>query len=315
MTGATPRTPVVLLGPQRYVRTVRSVADERFPEGPVATITAGWQEWEGDDAALDRDLGGRSVNLRIHRRGEEVFEGDPELARAHRTLQRQLRLLKKAYHLRLELAYQAWETLDRATGDEAVLGPEREAAFQDIRRLDDRHLERVAEIRADFEGRFRPLERDGVAHHRREIEVRLGGCPAVVIEGGHVPALLNRLRLFDLAPLLRGRTLVACAGGAMVLSPRVVYFHDSPPQGPSRPEAAEPGFGFFTGLVALPDAWNRLALDDPDRVSRLARRFEPDSCVALDGGSRIDWDGEGWRPVSAGHLTTAGRVERWEAPA
>lgn len=302
---------MVLLGPQRYVRTVQAVAQELFRDGPVATVTAGWQEWEGDDHALDRDLGGRSVNLEVYRRSEAAFEEDRELAQAHRALQARLRLLKKAYHARIELAYQAWETVDRLSGDEAVLGPEREAAFQLIRSLDDRHVERVAELRHEFEQRLRPLERDPVVRQRAEMEARLRDAAAVVVEGGHVPALINRLRLFDLVPLFRGRVVVACAGGAMVMASRVVYFHDAPPQGPSRPEAAEPGFGLFRGVVALPDAARRLALRDADRVSRLARRFAPDSCIALDGGSRIDWDGTGWRPVSAGRLTAGGRVERW----
>lgn len=305
------RATVVLLGPQRYVRTIQPVAAELFPEGPVATVTAGWQEWEGDDEALDRDLGGRSVNLEIYRRSQAVLDADPELAKAHRALQARLRLLKKAYHTRLELAYQAWEAVDRLPGDESVLGPEREAAFQVIRKLDARHVERVAELRHEYEQRLLPLERKAVARHRAEIEAGLRDASAVVVEGGHVPVLINRLRLFDAVSLFGDRVVVACAGGAMVMSSRVVYFHDTPPQGHSRPEAAEPGFGLFKGVVALPDAAHRLALGDPDRVGRLARRFEPDSCIALDGGSRLDWDGTGWRPVSAGRLTAAGRVERW----
>ncbi|MDH3224026.1 MAG: hypothetical protein OEO23_09935 [Gemmatimonadota bacterium] len=306
---------VVLLGPQRYERTLRPVAEELFPEGPVATVTAGWQEWERDDRALDRDLDGRSVNLELYRRAEHVFQADPELAKAHRHLQTRLRLLKKAYHTRLELAYRAWEAVDRIPGDDAVLGPEREAAFQVIRELDTRHIDRVSELRAEFERRLRPTERDAVARQRAEMETILGSTAALVIEGGHVPVLLNRFHIFGLTSGLSGRTVVACAGGAMVLAPRVVFFHDSPPQGSSIPEAAEAGVGLFEGVVVLPDAGRRLELGNRDRVSRLARRFEPYSCIALDGGSRIDWDGSGWRPGDAGRLTSSGKVERWRASA
>ena len=99
----------------------------------------------------------------------------------------------------------------------------------------------------------------------------------------------------------------------MVLAPRIVFFHDAPPQGLSRPEVAEAGLGLFEGVVALPDASRRLALDDRDRVSRFARRFAPDSCVTLDGGGRIDWDGNRWTRLDAGYLTTDGNVEAWEA--
>lgn len=99
----------------------------------------------------------------------------------------------------------------------------------------------------------------------------------------------------------------------MVLAPRIVFFHDAPPQGLSRPEVAEAGLGLFEGVVALPDASRRLALGDQDRVSRFARRFAPDSCVTLDGGGRIDWDGNRWTRMDAGYLTTDGNVEAWEA--
>ncbi|NNF26800.1 MAG: hypothetical protein HKN73_06260 [Gemmatimonadetes bacterium] len=307
------RKPVVLLGPQRYVRSVGAVAQDFFPTGPVATITAGWQEWEEDDEALDRDLGHRSVNLALYQRALRVMEADPELARAHRLMQSRIRLLAKAYRFRLGLAHKAWQTLDQAQGEESVLGPEREAAFQLIRDLDRRQMDRVGELRAEFGRQY--SARDTVLAHRRELEHLVGEVEAVVIEGGHVPVLVNRLRLFDLAPLLRDRAVVACAGAAMVISPTIVFFHDSPPQGPSIPEVAERGLGLFEGVVALPDAAGRLALDDEDRVSRLARRFAPDSCIALDGGSRIEWDGEGWTPRAAGRLTAGGRVEQWGAPA
>ena len=62
MSGTESGIRVVLLGPQRYERTVPSVAGELFPEGRVATITAGWQEWEGDDRALDHDPWPLSAN-------------------------------------------------------------------------------------------------------------------------------------------------------------------------------------------------------------------------------------------------------------
>ena len=305
--------PVVLLGPQRYVRSVGAVAQEHFPDGPVATITAGWQEWEGDDGALDHDLHGRSVNLELYQRAARVMDADKELAKAHRLMQNRIRLLAKAYRYRLGLAHQAWQTLDRAEGDESVLGPERESAFQGIRDLDARHMDRVAELRADFRRQF--SGRDGMLGQRSEIEQIFARVSGVVIEGGHVPVLVNRLRLFELAPLLRTRPVVACAGAAMVLSPQIVFFHDSPPQGPSIPEAAERGLGLFDGVVALPDAARRLALNDGERVSRMARRFAPLSCIALDGGSRIQWDGKGWTPRAAGRLTASGRVEQWSEAA
>ena len=57
-----------------------------LPEGPIAVITAGWQEREGEDEEMDRHLGGRSFDLEIYRRADRVFATDPELREAHREM-------------------------------------------------------------------------------------------------------------------------------------------------------------------------------------------------------------------------------------
>lgn len=58
--------------------------------GPVALISAGWQEWEDDDERLRNVLGEGAFNLRIYGRAENVWREDPELAQAHRTLQEEI---------------------------------------------------------------------------------------------------------------------------------------------------------------------------------------------------------------------------------
>jgi hypothetical protein len=97
-----------------------------------------------------------------------------------------------------------------------------------------------------------------------------------------VAVLLNRLRLFDLAGLLGERPVVAWSGGAMVLSERLVLFHDHPPQGRGYAEVFEAGLNLAPGVVPLPHARRRLDLGDPERVALLARRFLPARCLALD---------------------------------
>jgi hypothetical protein len=54
------------------------------------------------------------------------------------------------------------------------------------------------------------------------------------------------------------------------------------------------GLGLFPGIVPLPHARKRLHTEDADCMSRLARRFAPATCVPLDAGSRIDWNGKTW---------------------
>ena len=57
---------VILLGPQRRPTVdavLRSLSLSPGLDGPVATITAGWQEREPDDRELSALLSARDVNL------------------------------------------------------------------------------------------------------------------------------------------------------------------------------------------------------------------------------------------------------------
>ena len=112
-------------------------------------------------------------------------------------------------------------------------------------------------------------------------------CDAVAIAGGHVATLVNRLILFGIGPMLRGKTVFAWSGGAMALSDRVVLFHDSPPQGPGASEVLDAGLGVVRDVVVLPEPERRLRLDDHQRVQRLARRFAPAACLAFPSRSRV----------------------------
>ncbi|GMV07348.1 MAG: hypothetical protein AMXMBFR53_36230 [Gemmatimonadota bacterium] len=309
----TPRpSRVVLLGPQRGDPDVGRVLADLGSPGPVALVTAGWQEWEEDDARLRGALGPGAFNLRLYGRAEEVWRDDPELADAHRTLQEHVRLLRRAYNVRLAHAMDAWIELLGVPGDAAVLDAEQASALEAVRELDRHHARRLAALREAFYHRYDPLMRAAVGRRRDEVARALAATPVVVVAGGHVPALLNRLRLFGVDRLLEGKTVIATGGGAMAMAPRVVLFHDSPPWGPGHAEMGEVGLGLYPGVVALPDAAARLRLDDPGRVSRLARRFEPDACVLLDPGARVAWEGR-WRARGARRLTTSGRVEGWDA--
>jgi len=151
---------VVLLGPQFHEPTVGTVLDDLDVSGPVATITAGWQEWESEDTALMRELGGHGVPLRLYQRAERVWAADPALREEHQAMQAQLRTLRSLYNRQLEPAAQAWVELLALEEDEALVEPERRAALEHIQRLDTHLLERIEEIRGDFDARLRPLERN-----------------------------------------------------------------------------------------------------------------------------------------------------------
>lgn len=307
---------LTLLGPQRLAPTLGdTLASLGVPPGaPVATVTAGWQEREPDDAELDTHLGGRSLNLALYRRVAEVFERDREFEAAFRSRQELLRRLQALYRVRLDAAWTACHALLAMPGDDPPLVEERAAAVDALRDLDRRHLARVAEVHAAFESRWRPGEREPLARARAGVARVLGGVAALAIAGGHIAVLLNRLRLLDVGARARDLTVVAWSAGAMAASETVVLFHDDPPHGPGHPEAFELGLGLAPAIVPLPHARHRLRLADGGRVSIAALRFAPSACVPMDENARLDWDGARWMPAAGTRrLGGDGLVQDWTA--
>ena len=308
---------VILLGPQRLRPTLRQAIESLDLEGPVATVTAGWEEREAEDEELDRHLGGGTRNLALFPRAERVFERAPELLAAARRRHDRQAQLRELYGLRLAPALAVVrELMARASptpedSDPAdLLEDEIEDAIAAVRALDAHHLERIRELDRDFDEATRPGEHPEVERQRKQLTELLDGCSCVCVAGGHVRVLLERLRLFGVLELVGERPLVAWSAGAMVLARTIVLFHDSPPQGPGNAEVLGPGLGVFDGVLPLPHARRRLRLDDPLRVGLFARRFGGELCLALDEGVRVDWDGERWSPrEGAERLTRLGTLE------
>ena len=282
---------VVLLGAQRFDPNLKAAVAALRVQGRVALITAGWQERESEDEELVAHLGGETVNLRLHERGEQVFASDPELRAAHRERQDLLRHVQDFYRIRLEHLREAERTIAQRAAPPEIHDDEARASVAAIRELDLRHLANCARLHAGFEERFGLGTRASVARHREEIAEAVRGCGAVAIAGGHVASLINRLALFGIGRLLDGKAVFAWSGGAMAVSDRVVLFHDDPPQGPSVSEVLDAGLGLVPGVVVLPQPEQRLQLGDPQRVRRLVHRFLPARCLALPSRSRVTWRG------------------------
>ncbi len=307
---------ITLLGPQRLAPTLGVTLESLGvpPDAPVATVTAGWQEREPDDAELDAHLSGRSLNLKLYRRVEQVFEHDREFEVGFRVRQETLRRLQALYRVRLDAGLTACNALNAMPGDDAPLVAEREAALEALRDLDRRHLDRVRQVHDEFEARWRPGEREALAQERTAVGRILGGVAALAIAGGHVAVLLNRLRLLEVGAPARAMTVVAWSAGAMAASERVVLFHDDPPHGPGHPETFEIGLGLAPGVVPLPLARHRLRLADTRRVANAARRFAPSDCIPMDEHARLDWDGARWIPAAGTRrLGGDGNVTSWSA--
>lgn len=285
---------VTVLGPQRLKPALIGAVRDQKIKGKIATVTAGWQEREDEDQELDEHLEGRTVNLRLYRRAQELLDGDRELADGLRYRQDRLKDLQNLYRIRLDYVLQAARDLIARPGDDPPLEKHRQSAVLDLRRLDEEHVESVREVHQEYEDRLHLANHAGVAEQRAQIAEVIEGCDAIAIAGGHVAVLLNRLRLFDLASHCRRKPLLVWSAGAMATGQKVVLFHDSPPQGQGNPEVLDVGLGLFEDLVPLPHARHRLRMHDVDRVALFARRFAPSVCVALDEGARVDLDGERW---------------------
>jgi len=293
-----PRRRLLLLGPQPEFATLRRAIERLGTASPVAVTTAGWQEDESDDGELLRHLPSGSFNLRLFQRSEQLFRDDAELIQLLRQRQDELRYLRDVYRKRLECLRQALVETMQFDSRGFDLTPERTSAFEQIQQLDRQYFLRTCQVCDEYEQRLRMSERAEVVRHRREIEQELHRAEALVISGGHAGIILNRLKIFDLLEPRPELPVIAWSAGAMALSEEVVFFHDSPPQGPGNPEIMRAGVSEYVRILALPDARHRLKLDDPFRVQLFARRFEDFQCVIFDENTLLDridgrWETEG----------------------
>jgi hypothetical protein len=302
---------VALLGPQRRP-TVDTVAASLRPDGPIATITAGWRDGEANDDELGKLLGFRDVNLGLYRRWLDVQERDPGFAAADRRLRGVLEEVQEIYLLRLDYALRAVYAVQRRSADDRPRAAALDEAVGAVRELDAAHLRRVSDIRGEFYQAWPPHDRPVIAGHRAEVSRVLGEAAALVVAGGHVGVLADAMHLFNVAAALRS-PVIAWSAGAMALTDRIVLFHDRAPQGPGHPEVYGSGLSVLRNLVLLPHARARLLLDDAPRMAIFARRFAPARCIPLENGTRVDTDGDGSCPPDTRVLAEDGRVTSLEA--
>jgi hypothetical protein len=297
----------ILLGPQR-----RPTLGSLGVPGPFATVTAGWQEREPDDAELGSLLGGQAVNLSLYARWLDVQERDPEYALASRALADVLAELAEEYQLRMDYALQAVYALQRRASGSALA-----EAVAAVRSLDAWQLDRVNEARGEFFDRLRPHDRPVIAAHRSAVAAVLSSTAALVVAGGHVGVLAEVLHLFNVAaalqPTAERSPVIAWSAGAMALTDRIVLFGDRSAHVPGHPEVYGSGLSMIRDVVLLPHAKARLLLDDAPRMAVFAQRFAPASCVLLEAGTRLELS-NGLLPAGArvlgedGHVTALGEA-------
>jgi hypothetical protein len=277
----------LMLGPQTPRPNLSAAVAAVDFHGPIVSITAGWRDSEGETAEIEADIGRPMEDLTLYHRAERFFAEEPEFLALHRTRQEKLQELQKLYRVRLDPAISAARQLLSTEGDKELLRLEQRAAISQLRALDRHHLRRIAAIHSDFDEQRKTMEIPAATRQREEVWERVQQAGLVLIAGGHVAVLLNRIRLFRLGPLLADKPIVAWSAGAMVLGERIVLFHDNAPQGRRHAEVLDAGLGIVEGLIPLPHARSRLDWSTRTRMALFARRFAPSRCCTLDFGSMI----------------------------
>ena len=296
---------ITLLGPQRRVAAARAAVADLMPEGPIATVNAGWQEREKDSAELSDVLGGRMVNLELYRRWQDIVAADGHYALTERRLTALLAEIQAVYALRLNHTMASLEAVSRRGEIPAVQTVAVQDTIRTLQELDRWHLDVVTETRHEFFAAVRLGERDSVQRHRREIAELVGECSGMVFAGGHVGVLLHVLHVFDLSRVIR-TPVIAWSAGAMALSDRVVLFHDHAAGGDRYAEMYAEGLGVYPDVLPFPHARRRLRLDDASRLGQMALRFQPRICLLLDDGARVDVRDDAPLPPGARCLSRAG---------
>lgn len=302
--------PTVLLGPQTDFAEVGEVLDEFDIRGTVALITTGWQENEGEDEALVEQLRRPAVNLALHARSEQVYVREPAYAKARASRQERLQHLQHFYRMRLEAIDEAARAISLRHVEAELLAEQQTITVAQMRQLDEDHLMRCRAEWSLFDQQYPAAAQPSIARERAVIAEQIEQCAAIVIAGGHLPALLNRLRLFDIATAAANKPIIAWSAGAMSLSDRVVLFHDSPPYGKNLAQLLDAGLGLANDVVVMPDPRRRLNTEEPQAIARFAQRMAPAQCLGMNSGARLVFREGRLVAAFADRLQVDGRVER-----
>jgi hypothetical protein len=302
-----------LLGPQRFLTTAGTVVRGLGVDGPVATITAGWEERESDDAELDSVMDGRSRNLRLFGRMMDVLERDADVAAAALALRDAVDDLAVLYSLRLQHALEAVYAVRRRQGRADVLAAAYSDALESVRRLDRWYLDQVRALYGEAYASGAADSSPLWAQHRAEVTDELTSASVLAVAGGHVGMLLRTMQFFSVRPPAQ-LPVVAWSAGAMAMTRTVVLFNDFAQTGGAA-EVWDRGLARVEGVLALPHARRRIHLDDRVRMEVFVRRFEGYACLLLDDGARVAVGPDGALPPGARVLRADGTVGVVEAAA
>lgn len=304
--------PLMLLGPQRERPRLSEVLARWSLDGPVALAAPGWEEDEVDDAWVRDAVRRPVVNLKLYELADRLFAEDPEVLRLLRERQDELRRLREVNQLQLDHSLAVARALLQRAGSGESVSPQLESTFRHLGEIDADYLELVTEVIRAYDKRIDPWARPSVQRYRQRVLDRCQSCVALLIAGGHVGVLLNRLNLSRLIRYVQVPT-IAWSGGAMAMAERVVFFHQHLPQATRDAEVSRRGLSWISSAVLFPRPAERLELANRTELALLARRFRGDACLLLDQDSEMEWAEQRWvRAQGVQRLTADGAVVEWQ---
>ncbi|HMP78474.1 MAG TPA: hypothetical protein PKD54_03385, partial [Pirellulaceae bacterium] len=220
--------PLLLLGEQRESPVLRAVLDRWGIVGPVGLAAPGWEEDEVDDGWVREAVGRPLANSQLYTLADQLFVEDPEVIALLRERQDELRRLRDLNKIQLDHLLTVARELMRREWQGQHVGPQLDLTLEHIRQVDQVYFHQVREVIRSYDKRIDPWERPSVQRYRLRVVERLQNCQCLLIAGGHVGVLLNRLNLSRLLRYL-DVPVIAWSGGALAMGEKVVFYHQSLP--------------------------------------------------------------------------------------
>jgi len=310
-----------ILGPQREAPTLPKIIHEQYSEAKIAVISAGWRHEESELRPLARDLKRPLELLPLYQWFDELGQQEPALSQEHSLRQKQIKSYKESYRLRLKFGMDFLsEIKKRHKRNPDLYTTDLQEAQSEISNIDENVIRRLNHIRNDYPNLLTPWKHPSSEPFHQEIKETLDTCDVLLITGGHVAILRNRMFFFGCTQLLRdfleaGKTIIAWSAGAMTLCDQIVLYYDDPPEGEGIAEVLDTGCSLIPNALFFPHARQRLHLDDDLRIAALAKRFHNYQCLTLEKNTHLIWKNGAWVYSNHAHrLTSNGACELF-APA
>lgn len=296
-----------ILGPQRDQPTLPSLIHTQYAAAKIAIISAGWRHEESQLRSLARDLQRPLQLLPLYQWFDELGQKEKDLSKEHSLRQKKIKSYKDSYRLRLKYGMGFLEDIKKKYRISPDLFQEDvEQARLDLQTIDNNALDRLHKIRESFPNLSAPWLHPSALPFHNDIKETLDKCDVLLITGGHVAILRNRMFFFGCTELLQnfldqGKTIIAWSAGAMTLCDQIVLYYDDPPDGEGIAEVLDSGFGLVPNTLFFPHAQQRLRIADTDRVIQLTQRFSKFDCVALETGTHLVFNKDGRSDISNVH--------------